>query len=129
MLLDPDIAKVELPLSEKIARRVATLTPYAEEYKFDPYKAALGDYFSVYTVANCFLTVEAGIESDDYYRHEFLDNMAEGDLSTAEKTRLDRRKKQSEMELSMLQSMMESASMQNYSIPDLDDSFRPVFNR
>ena len=60
--------------------------------------------------------------------HEFLDNMAEGDLSTAEKTRLDRRKKQSEMELSMLQSMMESASMQNYSIPDLDDSFRPVFN-
>ena len=55
--------------------------------------------------------------------------MAEGDLSTAEKTRLDRRKKQSEMELSMLQSMMESASMQNYSIPDLDDSFRPVFNR
>ena len=49
MLLDPDIAKVELPLSEKIARRVATLTPYAEEYKFDPYKAALGDYFSVYS--------------------------------------------------------------------------------
>ena len=73
--------------------------------------------------------MEAGVESDDYYRHEFLDNMAEGDLSTAEKTRLDRRKKQSEMELSMLQSMMESASMQNYSIPDLDDSFRPVFNR
>ncbi|CBY13034.1 unnamed protein product [Oikopleura dioica] len=105
--LDPDIAKVELPLSEKIARRVATLTPFAQEYKFDAYKAAL---------------VEAGIESDDFYRHEFLDNMADGELSTAEKTRLDRRKQQSEMELSMLQSMMESVSMQNYSIPDLDES-------
>ena len=52
--------------------------------------------------------------------------MADGELSTAEKTRLDRRKQQSEMELSMLQSMMESASMQNYSIPDLDESIRPV---
>ena len=41
-LLDPDIAKVELPLSEKIARRVATLEPFAKEYKFDAYKAALG---------------------------------------------------------------------------------------
>ena len=66
--------------------------------------------------------MEAGIESDDFYRHEFLDNMADGELSTAEKTRLDRRKQQSEMELSMLQSMMESSSMQNYSIPDLDES-------
>jgi len=54
--------------------------------------------------------------------------MADGELSTAEKTRLDRRKQQSEMELSMLQSMMESASMQNYSIPDLDESIRPVFS-
>ena len=72
--------------------------------------------------------MEAGIESDDYYRHEFLDNMSDGDLSTAEKTRLDRRKQQSEMELSMLQSMMESSSMQNYSIPDLDESIRRVFN-
>ena len=72
--------------------------------------------------------MEAGIESDDYYRHEFLDNMVEGELSTAEKTRLDRRKQQSEMELSMLQSMMESSSMQNYSIPDLDESLRRVFN-
>jgi len=44
LLLDPDIAKVELPLSEKIARRVATLTPFAQEYKFDAYKAALGKF-------------------------------------------------------------------------------------
>ena len=54
--------------------------------------------------------------------------MADGELSTAEKTRLDRRKQQSGMELSMLQSMMESSSMQNYSIPDLDESIRRVFN-
>lgn len=71
--LDPEIAPIELPLSEKVARRVAMLQPYAKEKNFNPYKVAL---------------VELGLENDDFYRNEFLGNLESTEATTAKTERL-----------------------------------------
>ena len=71
--LDPEIAPIELPLSEKVARRVSMLHPYAKEKNFNPYKVAL---------------VELGLENDDFYRNEFLGNLESTEATTAKTKRL-----------------------------------------
>lgn len=66
------------------------LRPYSKELKFDPYKVAL---------------VELGIEHDEYYQNQFLQNVDSSE-TTKDKTSRIKAENASELELFQLEKLL-----------------------
>ena len=89
--IDPEIADIDFPLSEKVNQRVYSLKPYASDMNFDSYKVAL---------------VELGIETDNYYQNDFLQNMDSSE-STKDKTSRIKKENEKDFELYQLESLLD----------------------